>query len=513
MSNSKHFISLVFLLLPLIIYSQTTFKTQLDFSVDLGNQFNINVNLIELDNGNLIVNGGGSDQSLIAEIQSDGTPLWAKTIEDDLGGILESTSLTNLHDGGFLLTAVGTDHRFYKLLRFNNQSELQWARFVGRGNEANGSTIQTQDKGFALVGNTKEDTFGNTDIFFAKIDSLGNVAWAKNYGTEDWERGYAAHELDNGDFMILHQGTFKTMVIRLTSSGEVLFAKSYEGGGLGTGMDAMIQLTDGNFLYRGSDGTGSFRPVVVKINEMGEILWSKRSLVTGSESILRMNACSDGGFITQGIGLDQMNQNDRLVVSKFTTDGALVWAHAIDEKQGICRFIKETADGAFVNVTEKQELDSLVLIKIANDGSICNGMVTGFLPLLVDFNISVENVDLMTGDGFSQGDNAITFFDVDINENQECLMSETENVKMLNNQFKVVPNPVSDQLFLHFSQGFENQKAFEFFIYNRDGVLIKTGQKSSLLLNESIDVADLQSGFYILEVLMDGVAYYQKFVK
>jgi hypothetical protein len=74
--------------------------------------------------------------------------------------------------------------------------------------------------------------------------------------------------------------------------------------------------------------------------------------------------------------------------------------------------------------------------------------------------------------------------------------------------FTIFPNPASDHLTLKFAQ---NTSKAEIKIYNLLGELRSTSRKSST--ESTIDISDLSSGVYIIEVTTEKNIMRQKFIK
>jgi hypothetical protein len=84
---------------------------------------------------------------------------------------------------------------------------------------------QTQD-GYFCAG--KFDDFGNNkqSAFIAPLDSIGNLLWAKRYSTDD-EPAFPPliRQVDQGNFIIWLMGKFHMALIKVNSSGNIVWSK------------------------------------------------------------------------------------------------------------------------------------------------------------------------------------------------------------------------------------------------------------------------------------------------
>jgi hypothetical protein len=515
MKKLQHLLFLAFLCAFSSLSAQKLFKNQLNFGFSYWNSTGLSFNAIEKNNGNYIFNSGGITHSMVGEMDPDGNMIWAKGLEDSFGGIIDITSLIKLQDDGFLVSANGSQHRFYKLLRFDSEGELVWSRFWGRGNESNSGVIQTKDNGFAVVGHTGSNTFGLTDVFIAKIDTLGTVEWARSYGTQDYDRGYSIFELENGDFLILGYATLnaQTFIMRVSGAqGDIIFARQYELIGLNSDQTSMIQLEDGNFVLRGAIDNPSFDPVLMKIDEMGMPIWSKQ-VNTFMPVILKMNPSRDSSFLTHGFGFDQELAQNRTIISKFDSEGNPIWSSSIDSIMGEPRFVGELEDRTILTIAEKTLFDSLVIAKISHNGTNCFGDLREVQLEVFDLNIGSSDLDFMTDGFFSQGDNPIIISDLPIIEQIDCSLTNLTPDSDINQYIEVFPNPASNELNITYEGNFDTFKNQKFSIWNLSGRHLKSFENNSIQSFSTLDISDLLSGFYILRIELGSTVIHRKFLK
>jgi len=117
-----------------------------------------------------------------------------------------ATSINKTSDGGYLLagwsnspgSAGGNDFLVIKTdINFN----ITWSRMIGgTGDELLFQTEQTSDGGYILIGQTNSFGFGSNDMFVVKLNSAGNLSWAKCYGGSGADDGKSVSLRPDGGF-------------------------------------------------------------------------------------------------------------------------------------------------------------------------------------------------------------------------------------------------------------------------------------------------------------------------
>ncbi|NUM54427.1 MAG: SBBP repeat-containing protein [Candidatus Hydrogenedentes bacterium] len=199
-----------------------------------------------------------------------------------------------------------------------------WAKLIGGpAHELYyfGPTVAVDPYGNVVVAGTFEESIdcagsatlisaGEWDVFVCKLDSSGNLMWAKSFGGLSWEHvlNVAVDQegniyttgsfFDTGDFdpgpgveNLVSRGGVDVFVSKLTSNGEFVWARSFGSGGYDEGRSLAAD-PNGNVLITGRfDYTVDFDPgpggfnlrsagqddiFISKLDEQGNFLWAKR---------------------------------------------------------------------------------------------------------------------------------------------------------------------------------------------------------------------------------------------
>ncbi len=250
----------------------------------------------------------GGDQYIV-KTDVNGTLMWSKAIGEGASDI--SYSIQQTADGGYIVS--GTQWSFtggldLYLIRMDTIGNIIWARSYGGGsfkNHYGRSVQQTTDGGFIIAGETNRS--GNYDIFLVKINANGDTLWTKTYGGSSWDVGYSVQQTADGGFIIAGEttsfgpGDFDVYLIKTNPTGDTLWTKTY--GGTGSDMGYSVQQTsDGGYIITGE--TGSFGVggdvYLIKTNSNGDALWTKTYGGANSDYGRSVQQTSDGGYIITG---------------------------------------------------------------------------------------------------------------------------------------------------------------------------------------------------------------------
>jgi hypothetical protein len=139
------------------------------------------------------------------------------------------------------------------------------------------SFIHCSDSGYVIAGRTNMRS-DRSQIWFLKIDSLGNMEWNQTYGTSGSRYFVIPSECcviqtsDDG-YAIANTVNNRVEMIKIDSAGNVEWTKTYEDG---TFVRRLIETSDGGYVLLGS--AGSFyvhTPWLAGLSPLGDIVWNK----------------------------------------------------------------------------------------------------------------------------------------------------------------------------------------------------------------------------------------------
>jgi hypothetical protein len=168
------------------------------------------------------------------------------------------------------------------ILKLDSQGNIQWQKtYGGWSYDDVGRVQQTSDGGYILGGFTQSFGFGPQDMLIIKLDSQGNIQWAKTYGVMGGEIGFHIRQTQDGGYIVsgstssFGSGGVDLLVLKLDPNGNIQWAKTYVGAGHEYPWGAVIdQLPDGGYVLVGSTssfGAGGYDILALKLDSNGDI--------------------------------------------------------------------------------------------------------------------------------------------------------------------------------------------------------------------------------------------------
>jgi hypothetical protein len=208
--------------------------------------------------------------------------------------------------------------------------------YGGAGNESAYSILQTDDNGYILCGETSSFGLGLSDIYVVKIDEYGNIEWTKTYGGPDQESGNCINKTNDGGFIICGvtapflSASSIAYLLKINSVGDTLWTRSYMGNSFSIASQ-VIQTDDNGYMICGSTQSGYLMEsdvFIFKVNELGELIWSKTYGGDDYDRAISLAKTNDGGFIFCGATKSFVNINNGgndIYIIKTDANGDSIW--------------------------------------------------------------------------------------------------------------------------------------------------------------------------------------------
>jgi hypothetical protein len=274
----------------------------------------------------------------------------------------------------------------FKQILFSQVPTIEWQKCIGgSGNDNARALEQTSDGGYIIAGNSEtsdgdiESNQGLKDLLISKINSNGNIEWKKSLGgsyhdgassiKQTSDGGYIVAGYtgsNNGDILTGNQGLKDVWILKLNSTGNIEWQKTY-GGSANDGANSIIQTNDGGYIITGYTesndgdvvgihGNNSEDIWILKINSNGIIEWQKCLGSNGIELSSSIEQTTDDGYIVAGVtsGInggdvsDNHGQWDAWIV-KINSTGVIEWQKCLGGSWHDYSYnIKQTIDGGFI---------------------------------------------------------------------------------------------------------------------------------------------------------------------
>lgn len=375
-----------------LIVCQSAFSQQLEWALAFGGTGTDAGNSLVVDNdGNVFTAGAfmgtadfdpgpndysltstGSQDIFIHKVDSQGNFLWALSLGsnefdyatdidvDEFGNVYILGQFSNNMDfdpgpGNFTMNTNGLTYSF--LLKLNAMGNFVWARSFG----------------------------GSDDVYLRSmdLDSFGNIFIVGDFsGTADFDSG-------PGTLNLTSIGYSDCCIQKMDSDGNLIWAKSF-GGAYADGLNAVMADSDGNVYSTGSfAGNVDFDPgpqsdytnsaasnsqiFVHKMDTNGNFIWAKSFLGSGFSGGVAYDVVIDsvGDVITTGRFTGTVDFDPNLGVYNLSSPGYSSFTHKMN-LSGNTLWVKTSGPGAFGR-------------RIAVD-YVGNVYTSGYFSNTVDFN-------------------------------------------------------------------------------------------------------------------------------
>lgn len=219
---------------------------------------------------------------------------------------------------------------------FSNAQVVKFEKvYGGNGYDYAYSVSQTYDRGYIVAGATTSFGNGSTDAYILKTDSLGVPLWQKTFGGINIDQAYSIKETTDSGLVIagytnsFGAGGYDMYVIKTNKYGDTTWTRTYGG----TNWDfaySIEQTTDGGYIIAGgtySYGSGNEDMYLVKINSIGDTLWTKTYGGINEDEARNVIQTSDGNYILTGYSKSHGDINGDFYTVKTSNNGDTLWTN------------------------------------------------------------------------------------------------------------------------------------------------------------------------------------------
>ncbi|MCX6253688.1 MAG: hypothetical protein NTV31_04335 [Bacteroidia bacterium] len=284
----------------------------------------------------------------------------------------EAQSIIQTTDGGYAMagfTLAKEDDNIW-VLKLDQMGEIVWDKTYGglEDDEAK-SIIQTNDGGYAVVGYTESKGSGGSDVWILKLNQLGEILWDKTYGGATADEANSIIQTTDGGYAVTGYTSSKEStnyyddtwnrinskniwILKLNQLGEIVWDKTY-GGTRADEAKSIIQTIDGGYAvvgYTESKGSGGSDIWILKLNQLGEILWDKTYGGATADEANSIIQTTDAGYAIAGWTTSKNpNKEDfpDLWVLKLNQMGEIIWDKMYGGHSAEGNSIIQTTDGGY----------------------------------------------------------------------------------------------------------------------------------------------------------------------
>jgi hypothetical protein len=250
-------------------------------------------------------------------------------------------------------TSFGAQAKDVYISKIDFSGNILWSKMIGGFDDDEiYSIVKTSDKNYVLTGYTKSSTPAGMDNYNAlimKIDSSGNLLWAKVYGGMNPDCGLSVIEAKNKDIIVsgftssIGAGSSDMLLMRTDSTGNLKWFKSYGGTDSEAG-NSLVELDNGDIACVGTTivtSTGTSNIVCIKTDSTGQLKWQNKYNPSAYNSVLKRTGVQilylpDKNLLLTGkVGNDFVGAAAPYLL-KLDTAGAVLWGYSYTINSGSC---------------------------------------------------------------------------------------------------------------------------------------------------------------------------------
>jgi hypothetical protein len=308
-----------------------------------------------------------------------------------------ATSTIQTSDGGYAVVGQVSyveGEAYSVLLKTNASLNIQWSHIINLDPDTYMSlVVQTQDGGYAVVGERGSDAGWATRFALVKFSSTGQLQWNQTYPLSassdmyNYLKGFI--QTADGGFLwaatTSYSDTGAPYIVRTDNAGNLLWAKSVttsSGTPLGgIAVSSLVAAGNGGFSIIGSDSPHSAISSsyfeLIHFDANGNTLWIKSYGNQNGEfhsSVGSGILTSDGGYFLVGSFTLSYSSPSAVLLVKTDSQGNLLWYQSLDNYiingAGV---VCQTGDGGYIFSSFTDRFACLV--KVTSAGQV-QGIIT-----------------------------------------------------------------------------------------------------------------------------------------
>jgi hypothetical protein len=283
----------------------------------------------------------------------------------------EARSIIQTTDGGYIAVGeTGINGDMY-IVKLNSSGQLQWSKTIGgSGQDIAISVVQTTDGGFAVSGFGNSFGTGVAGAFIVKLTPGGTVEWARVLADGFLDAAYSIIQTMDGGYAAAispGEGGFtpdRMIIVKLNSMGILQWSKRIAGNSYAR---CIRQTTDKGYIVAGGNRSFENDMFVVKLDSNGSLQWAKTIGGTGDEFAYSIVQTTDGGYAVAG-RTGSFGNADKMYIAKLDSSGMLQWTKVVAVNFDRAYSIVQTADGGYA--VAGGGMAGMLIVKLNPDGSL-----------------------------------------------------------------------------------------------------------------------------------------------
>ncbi len=229
--------------------------------------------------------------------------------------------------------------------------------------------------------------------FLTKLSENGNTIWSKYYYESGINNNFKVQKIEGDTLYACGNIRGNGCFVRINANTGELFGYTSLGPIYIDDFFSLKATQDSNFILAGYTTTidgEEPRPWVIKVNRLGQTIWSKTYNLPGTYLKCELTDANDGGFV-----LAMGKNSNYAILAKIDDSGNVLWAYnyAAGQQYATLERVMSVSDGGFV------ALGDGMILKTDNNGKIAYGccpqpiefQIENFAPPTQTYPLSVFN--------------------------------------------------------------------------------------------------------------------------
>lgn len=198
--------------------------------------------------------------------------------------------------------------------------------------------LPLEDGSFLIVG--MEDTSDKKGEFLLmRLDKNLKLVWRKTWGDAGVDFPFSIIRSKDGNFLMVGFTTtadkgLDAWVCKINEAGEILWSRSWGGPGDERAV-SITATTDGNYAIAGQTSEdGRVKGMVAKISEQGELLWTRSYSFTAIDRFFGIAEVSHGDLFVSGLSNANYPDNADVLMVRIGPTGELLWQKQVGSARG-----------------------------------------------------------------------------------------------------------------------------------------------------------------------------------
>ncbi|MBP6658006.1 MAG: T9SS type A sorting domain-containing protein [Bacteroidia bacterium] len=438
----------------------------------------------------------------------------------DTLGFYYANCIKQLPEGGYIFCGSNysiSNAQDAAIAKIDSSGNVVWAKVFGGQNTDGAISIELcNDSTYFVFGIRDNISPQQSDIWVLKLDQNGDTLYTKSIllgAGANVVRGSVA--TNDGGYALIGNtdtrgyGMNDFSLIKLNTIGDTSWIKTFGSTQSELGW-AIQQTNDSGYILVGE--TSGFNASVVdiyivKTDINGDTLWTWVSGIPNADFAKSVKQTGDGGFIVAGMCYDTVGGNYETLLLKFDSEGDLIWEKRLHNlNENTANSLMVLPDGGFVIGGTIESNSNFYNMYLVRTDSLGDTLWTKDFGGTSNYELGYSIALTADGGYIIAGSSDMNMTNAAYIVKVDSAGNLSTGIRKVNSQsdFIVFPNPATSLLNIVNNSG-KFQKDLEYFVYNIQGVEVLKGKLEENFSQSVLDLASCSSGIYFIQIAINTI--------